>query len=55
MEEVETFSKKILDSYFGLIFKTSVLIVLLSTLFLFANLTTEFFDTPKFIVLLVFT
>jgi len=51
MDELKSF----LDSYFGLIFKAGLVIVILSSLFLFTNLTTEFYDTPKFLVLLVFT
>lgn len=51
MEELKSF----LDTYFGLIFKAGLIIVILSVLFLFTNLTTEFYDTPKFIVLLIFT
>lgn len=35
--------------------KFGIAIVILSTLFLFTNLTTDFYDTPKFLVLLIFT
>mgnify|MGYP003392970708 CR=1 FL=1 len=47
--------KNLLHAYLGLIFKAGVVIVILSTLFLFTNLTTEFYDTPKFLGLLIFT
>lgn len=47
--------KTTLNSYLGLIFKVGLLLVILSTLFLFTNLTTEFYDTPKFLVLFAFT
>lgn len=39
----------------GLIFKIGLILVILSTLFLFTNLTTEFYESAKFLVLLVFT
>lgn len=52
----KTFSiKEIVHSYLGIVFKIGLVIVILSTFFLFVNLTTEIFDTPKFIVLLIFT
>lgn len=54
MEELSSF-KKMADTYLGLIFKIGLVLVILSTFFLFTNLTTETFDTPKFLVLLVFT
>lgn len=47
--------KTTLNSYLELIFKVGLLLVVLSTLFLFTNLTTEFYDTPKFLVLFAFT
>lgn len=47
--------KTTLNSYLGLIFKVGLLLVVLSTLFLFTNLTTEFYDTAKFLVLFAFT
>lgn len=47
--------KGLVNTYLGLVFKIGVILVILSTLLLFANLTTEFYDTPKFVVLLVFT
>lgn len=46
--------RKILDSYLGLVFKIGLVLVVLATFFLFTNLTTEFYDTPKFLVLAVF-
>ncbi len=51
MNEIKSF----IDTYFSWIFKIGVVVVILSTLFLFTNLTTEFYDSPKFIVLLAFT
>lgn len=47
--------KEMVNTNLGLIFKVGVILVILSTLFLFTNLTTEFYDTAKFLVLLVFT
>ncbi|MBI2018941.1 O-antigen ligase family protein [Candidatus Daviesbacteria bacterium] len=47
--------KTTLNSYLGLIFKVGLLLVILSTLFLFTNLTTEFYETAKFLVLFIFT
>lgn len=47
--------KVLMATYLGLIFKVGIILTILSTLFLFTNLTTEFYDTSKFIVLFVFT
>lgn len=47
--------KKAITSYLGVGFKIGLILVLFSSLFLFTNLTTELFDTPKFLVLIVFT
>ncbi|MBI2039454.1 O-antigen ligase family protein [Candidatus Microgenomates bacterium] len=47
--------KESINTYLSLIFKIGVVSVILSTFFLFTNLTTDFYDTPKFIVLLIFT
>ncbi|MEK7617378.1 MAG: O-antigen ligase family protein [Patescibacteria group bacterium] len=46
--------KETVKTYISLIFKRGLLITVLATFFLFTNLTTEFYDTPKFLVLLVF-
>lgn len=46
--------KELIYSYLNLIFKTGVIIVILSTFFLFTPLISEFFDTPKFLVVLIF-
>lgn len=54
MEELNNFGKTI-NVYYSLIFKAGLLLVILATFFLFTNLTTEFYDTPKFIILLAFT
>lgn len=51
MDELKTF----IDTYFSWIFKVGLVIVILSSMFLFTNLTTEFYDTPKFILLVTFT
>ena len=47
--------KEIINTYFDIIFKLGLTSVIFSTLFLFANQTTEFYETPKFIVLLIFS
>lgn len=44
--------KELVETYFGLIFKVTLAVIVISTLLLFENLTTEFYETPKFIVLL---
>lgn len=54
MEELQGL-RKIIISYLGIIFKIGLCLVILSSFFLFTNLTTEMFDTAKFIVLLTFT
>lgn len=46
--------KEVIASCLNLGFRLGLLAVLLSTYFLFSNLTTEFYDTPKFIILLIF-
>ncbi len=51
MEDLKSF----VQTYLGLIFKVGLVLVILASLFLFTNLTTEFYDTPKFIILLTFT
>jgi len=47
--------KIIINSYFNWLPKLGIILVILSSLFLFTNLFTEFFDTPKFLVLLAIT
>ena len=47
--------REIINTYLSLVFKIGLILVLFSTLFLFTNLTTEFYETSKFIILLVFT
>ncbi|MBI4035405.1 O-antigen ligase family protein [Candidatus Daviesbacteria bacterium] len=47
--------KKLINTYFALIFKIGLIVVILSVLFLFTNLLSETYDTPKFLVLLVVT
>lgn len=46
--------KELLAAYFNLIFKAGIVVVVAAALFLFLNLTTDFYDTPKFIILLLF-
>lgn len=46
--------KEAVNTYLNLVFKAGLIIVLLSTFFLFTPLTTEFYDTPKFLILLIF-
>lgn len=46
---------KTVNVYSSLIFKVGLILVLLSTFFLFTNLTTEIYETPKLLVLLAFT
>lgn len=47
--------RKLVNTYFGLIFKVGLVAVILSTLFLFTNLFSEVYDTPKFLILAIFT
>src|SRR3989344_224506 len=46
--------KGLINTYLSLVFKIGLILVIFAAFFLFANLTTEFFETPKFIVLLIF-
>src|SRR3989344_9520381 len=55
MEDLNFNLKDFVHNYSSVVFKTGLVLVILSTLFLFSNLTTEFYDTPKFLVLLIFT
>lgn len=47
--------KETINTYLSLIFRVGLVLVILATFFLFSNLTTEFYDTPKFLLLLIFT
>ena len=47
--------KESIDTYLSWAIKTGLIITILATFFLFTNLTTEFYDTPKFFILLIFT
>lgn len=47
--------KEIVNNYFGLIFNAGLILVILATFFFFTNLTSESYETPKFVVLLIFT
>lgn len=47
--------KELVNTYINLIFKTGIILVVLSSFFLFTNLTTEFYDTAKLISLIIFT
>ncbi|GEM_PF-1589849 len=55
MEDLNFNLKDFLQTYSNLVFKIGLILVTLSTLFLFSNLTTEIYDTPKFLILLAFT
>ncbi len=46
---------KTINSYLGLVFKIGIVLVILTSFFLFANTFTELYDTPKFLVLFGFT
>lgn len=46
--------KETINSYFDLIFKIGLGVTILTTLFLFSNLTTEFYELPKLLVILLF-
>lgn len=47
--------KENIQIYLDWVSKAAVLIVILTTLFLFSNLTSDFYDTPKFLTLLAVT
>lgn len=47
--------KQSINTYFNLITKVGIVLVILAVFFLFTNLTTEFYDTGKFLVLLLVT
>lgn len=47
--------KKLLHTYLNLIFKAGLILVISASFFLLANLTTDISDTPKFLILLIFT
>jgi len=51
MEDV----KRLTHTYLGLVVKVAIMAAVFAALFLFTNLTTEFYDTPKFLVLLIVT
>ncbi len=46
--------KEAVNTYLSLVFKAGLIIVILSIFFLFIPFTTEFYDTPKFLILLIF-
>lgn len=54
MEDLNFNLKEFMQTYSGIVFKIGLILVTLSTLFLFTNLTTELYDTPKFLILLAF-
>lgn len=54
MEELQGL-RKVINNYLGLIFKIGLCLVILSSFFFFTNLTTEMFDSAKFVVLIIFT
>lgn len=45
--------KEVVDTYFSQFTKLGIILVILSSLFLFNNFTTEFYDSAKFLVLLI--
>ncbi|MBU1031727.1 O-antigen ligase family protein [Patescibacteria group bacterium] len=47
--------RKILNTYSSLIFKAGVVLTVLAAFFLFTNLFTEIYDTPKILILSIFT
>lgn len=53
MEELKGI-RKIVNAYSGLIFKIGLYLAAASSLFLFTNIFTEMYDTPKFLVILIF-
>lgn len=53
MEELSGI-RKIVNAYSGLIFKIGLYLATASSLFLFTNIFTEMYDTPKFLVILIF-
>ena len=55
MEDLSFNLKDFMQTYLGVVFKIGLILVILSTFFLFTNLTTEIYDTPKFLILLTFT
>lgn len=56
MEEHFFYCKSMsVNTSLSLVFKIGLALVILATFFLFTNLTTELYDTPKFLVLLTFT
>lgn len=54
MEELSDL-KEIVNKYSAWIPRLGIILIILSTFFVFTNLFTEFFDTPKFLVLLIIT
>src|SRR3989344_9248631 len=44
--------KEGINKYFNWISKLGIILIILSSFFLFTNLTSEFYDIPKFLVLL---
>lgn len=55
MEDLSFNLKDFMQTYLSLVFKIGLVLVILSTFFLFSNSTTELYDTPKFLILLTFT
>lgn len=51
MEDV----KRLTNTYFGMVAKVGIVLIILASFFLFTNLFTEFYDTPKFLILLIVT
>lgn len=55
MDEYVINVKQLVNTYWSVIFKIGLIVVILANLFLFTNLTTDIYEFPKFAVLLVFT
>lgn len=45
--------KNFVDTYFPWAFKIGLVVAILSLFFIFTNLTTEFYNTPKFLILVI--
>ncbi len=55
MENIAQDLKQVVNRYISLVVEVGLTLIILSTLFLFTNLTTEIFDTGKFMVVLTIT
>jgi len=55
MENITEDLKQVVNKYVSLVVNLGIIIIILATFFLFTNLTTEIFDTGKFMVVLAIT